>query len=187
VEDEVLEWILCDRDGDEVDSPCPKPVLSVGDWMWVKEAYQEFCPLWDGVWCGHGTEQGKASDHYMVYRADNPDGAFVWKGGVIYCNEWKLVDMPRRCARFFRQITGIKAERIADISEEDAVAEGFGLSMGFTTGGAMGLASARYMFSREWIRIHKGESWDRNDWVWAYTFAPGPPRPLPARTEYAGW
>jgi len=184
-EGQVLEWILCDEDGDEVDEPCPKPRANVGDRMYVKETYQEFCPMWNGAWCGHGDKEGMKRDHLIVYRASDPDGALLWDGEVIHCKGWKSsMMMPKRAARYFRLVLSVRGHRIQDISEEDAVAEGCGVSVGYTVGGAMGLASARYVYKNEWNKINGPGSWEENVWVWAYGFAVGSPKPLPALTEW---
>jgi len=184
-EGQVLEWILCDRHGDEVDAPCPQPRANVGDRIYVKETYQEFCPMWSGQWCGHGDQEGMKRDHYIVYRVSDPDGALVWNGEVIHCKGWRSSRfMHKRCARYFRLLTSVRAQRIQEITEEDAVAEGCTMMAGYTAGGAMGLASARYVYKKKWEEINGPGSWEQNAWVWAYGWAPGPPKPLPARTEW---
>ncbi len=191
---EVLEWILCDEDGDAVDAPCPKPVAKAGDRMFVREVYQEFCPLWDGAWCGHSSQEGMAQDHYIVYRASNPDGAFVWKGEVIHCEGWKVAKaMPKRCARFFRDMLGVEAQRVQDITVKDAIAEGCPeswvskwVSHEGCAKGVQDMFSPVEWYHTAWARLNGHESWDGNLWVWKYTWAHGPARPLPARTEYSG-
>ena len=54
-------------------------------------------------------------------------------------------------------IMDIRVERIQEISEEDAIAEGCQVSPG--------LASARQMFMLLWDKLHAkaGHSWEQND------------------------
>lgn len=191
----VLEWILCDGHGDEVDRPCPKPSAWVGDRMFVKETYQEFCPMWGGAWCGHAFEQDMARDHLLVYRASNPDGALAWDGDVIRCAKWRQANlMPKRCARLFRDVVGVQAQRVRDITVPQAIAEGCPKSWvdrWVRHEGApqdmVKLFSPIEWYHTAWVRINSRESWDQNHWVWAYTWAPGPPLPLLTPVDMVGW
>ena len=103
---------------------------SPGDWLWVRETWNDYCPLWDGGWCGHGTKEGIAKDHLVAYRADNPRGELnvtTSKGEIkkINCSKWKpSIYMPRWASRLTLEITDVRVERLQDISEEDALAEG---------------------------------------------------------------
>jgi hypothetical protein len=65
--------------------------------------------------------------------------------------------MPERAARHFIQITDVTAQRLNDITKEDAIAEGF-----------KGIAD----FQNTWITIHGFSSWPSNPFVWKYTFKP---------------
>jgi hypothetical protein len=77
------------------------------------------------------------------------------------------------------EVTGVKVERIQDISGEDAKAEGvfsgwsypddFVDSEGFMMSENRICDYAKYQFMDLWESIYPG-SWDRNDWVAAYTF-----------------
>lgn len=70
-----------------------------GDLLWVRESHRK-------ILSGY------------IYRA-NPDEAAAWPVG------WKpSIHMPKAAARIWLQTTAIRAERVADISEEDCIAEG---------------------------------------------------------------
>lgn len=79
---------------------------SVGDLLWVKESYRNrSVPYWQDD-MGHDCIQYKAD--YI-----NPKGSWT---SPIY--------MPKSAARIWLQITNIRVERLKDITEEDAIAEG---------------------------------------------------------------
>jgi hypothetical protein len=86
--------------------------------------------------------------------------------------------MPRWASRITLTVTEVRAQRVQDISEEDAMAEG--VESGQTSRGRMWKAygeepncwvdTPRMSFIRLWNSIHGPDAWDRNDWVAAYTF-----------------
>ena len=85
--------------------------------------------------------------------------------------------MPRWASRISLRVTGVKVERLQDISEDDAIAEGaLRLKSGryVTNKGEQyaGLAThcARDWFCDLWTSINGQASWDANPWVVAYSF-----------------
>ncbi len=84
------------------------------------------------------------------------------------------IHMPKWAARTWLEITGMKVERLQDISEEDAKAEGApayedGLDEPPPADGDYSW-SYRASFRKLWISIYGQESWDSNPWVFAYKF-----------------
>ena len=83
-----------------------RPRYEVGDHLWVKET--------------HRIEVSEDINHYaqpeqVFYRADMDDGG-----------KWRPpIHMPKWAARLWREVTRNRAQRLQDISEEDALAEGF--------------------------------------------------------------
>lgn len=72
------------------------------------------------------------------------------------------------------EITGVKCERLQDISEQDVTAEGCTRyfrpdGCGY---GAAALIDTRDYFCALWDSIHRqaGHGWERNEWVFVYTF-----------------
>lgn len=130
------------------EAPCPHGKPS--DRLWVREAFNT---------CG-----GKP-----FYRADgelHPD----WK--------WRQsMRMPRWASRITLEITAVRVERLRDISEEDAKAEGMSDVpyimdweqdiRGFGPG-----SITRPRFRHLWDRYNakRGHGWDTNPWVWVITF-----------------
>lgn len=83
--------------------------------------------------------------------------------------------MPRWASRIALEITGVRVERLQDISEEDAAAEGMSHYDGgwsSATAGPVGLfAGARAAFTLTWDAINgKRAPWASNPWVWVVSF-----------------
>lgn len=85
----------------------------IGDRLWVRETWA-MLPL-------------TTAPRKPIYRADCPD----WHAGYTIVNGrmfkgWKpSIHMPRWAARIVDDITDVWVERLLDISEEDAIKEGF--------------------------------------------------------------
>ena len=98
--------------------------------------------------------------------------------------------MPRKASRIDLEITEIRVQRLNDISEDDAKAEGLN---GLTRDGKLvkcgipdsdGLPGtdntgwpwdeweidARKAYKRLWEKINGPRSWDENPWVWVINF-----------------
>ena len=121
-----------------------------GDQLWVRETWAE------------GIHQMADVDHW-AYAADH-FGVQQRLG-----ERWKpSIHMPRAASRITLEITEVRVERLGDISEADAWAEGIDqaevLSMGCTYGASVAAYSAL------WERINGPGSWDLNPWVWALDF-----------------
>lgn len=81
--------------------------------------------------------------------------------------------MPRFASRITLEITEVRVQRLQDITEEDALAEGIPLGPipGFPeVRGDQIFNNARAGYCQLWDSIHGDGSWDLNPWVWALTF-----------------
>ena len=85
--------------------------------------------------------------------------------------------MPRWASRITLEITGVRVERLQDISEADALAEGVtpkwepgcsGRLMEAFSGFSFRPAASAY--ADLWEQINGPGSWDANPWVWAVEF-----------------
>lgn len=145
-----------DSDKDEVTSP-----YQPGQRLWVKEAYSE-----DGM-------------HFYPHLAATykADGGIEIEDGKAYSPEskswhrfqWKSpLFMPRWASRLTLEVTEVRVERLQEISEKDAKAEGCS-SRSYRDG--RGDESARLEYRRNWESINgKKHPWESNPWVWAITF-----------------
>jgi hypothetical protein len=116
-----------------------------------------------------------------------PDGADEFEARMErseyltrYWRQWRpSIHMPKWAARIWLEITGVRVERLQDISEEDAKAEG--VHQFPDTGrwkdyvperGAplLSHATARDSFFSLWEAINGTASLAANPWVWALTF-----------------
>lgn len=84
--------------------------------------------------------------------------------------------MPKKYCRLRLEITGVRVERVQDISEEDARAEGCEMDGQFPKeqphpqGGRVGWDDAREWYSDLWEKINGANSWEKNPWVWVISF-----------------
>lgn len=159
------------------DLKCPYPV---GRILWVREAWAVMRVDYTSLgWEGEGiveldSYKSKPADrpgecYYPVYRADGyePCESESWRTPLF---------MPRWASRISLKVTAVKAERLQDITEEDAVAEGYEAHRAHRDYAMMHYhpyaATARDNFSYSWDTINKdkGWGWSENPYVWAVTF-----------------
>lgn len=123
---------------------CPYGV--VGDRLWVRET-------WASLSAGNRPP--------FVYRADG-DGERVRVDAP-----WRpSIHMPRWASRITLEITDVRVQRLQEISDEDARAEGWPGN----PEPPYGCHHPRLWFRNLWKDIHDCGAWERNDWVWALTF-----------------
>lgn len=160
----------------------PQPSYAGGAWKWnghslqrghVSKAVLAKCPWqvgdrifvqeeWSTVIIGES--MGYNAGEMVIYR-DASDLDVKWEPAK---------SMPSRIARTWLEITEIRAQRILDISADDAVAEGVECHWddGVPYYGPLnvGHAHAPYEFFILWDSIYGQGAASLNPWVWAYTF-----------------
>lgn len=131
-----------------------------GDRLWVREAY-----------CFQSYSEGIA---LLTYHADSPpvvypapmeDGRPEQKEGPH-----PSIHMPRWSCRIVLEIVSVRVERLNEISEQDAIAEGVD---GHDSAGALltgWYEKPRKAFQRLWEQINGNGSWEQNPWVWVIEF-----------------
>ncbi|USD22121.1 hypothetical protein MJO52_03020 [Microbulbifer variabilis] len=149
------------------DIPCPlgKP----DDRLWVRETH-------------HLSHQKK-----VTYRADYPFNPFNEDECGEDCSmvgeKWRpSIHMPRWASRITLEITAIRIQRIQNISEEDAIAEGV-LNSTLQAPPTKTVMyhcgpwptpicgeSARDAYGALWESTYGKDSWDQNPWVWVIEF-----------------
>ena len=158
------------------------PYGKVGDVLWVRESCCYV--LRDHA---HDLLEGSRDNNQWVYKTSvHPDWMIYAK--VKYGYKWKpSIHMPRAACRLLLEITDIKVERLHDITEEDAIAEGIlsrtnpsvnSFSKPFLTyydyvnGGfaTFGQTTAIESFRSLWHSINGAQSWKDNPWVWVIKF-----------------
>lgn len=136
-----------------IDVSCPlgKP----GDQLWVRE-----------TWNKHGG--------LLTYRADHDWIEEMRKATVCPAKWVPSIHMPRWASRINLLITGVRVERLRDISQEDAQAEGMELTgwrPTYSDPDSGGEYETPYdNFAELWISIYGEESWQANPWVWVIEF-----------------
>jgi hypothetical protein len=86
--------------------------------------------------------------------------------------------LPKVAARIWLQVASVRVERLQDISEEDAKAEGIEAKetklgpsyIDYNTGFCNGLLTAKECFRTLWQSINGGDSWQGNPWVWVISY-----------------
>ena len=134
---------------EEGDVSFASPYGGRGDRLWVREAHWWFKDEHDPV---TGYFPPKLTIEDVEYRADGDDGRKVWRPSI---------HMPRWASRITLEITRVRVERLQDISEADAVAEGV-----YTDPACPAYDGYRTL----WEQINGSGSWDLNPWVWVVEF-----------------
>jgi hypothetical protein len=81
------------------------------------------------------------------------------------------IHMPRWASRLTLRITDVRVQRLQEISEADARAEGAPLELRLLDSVRLGAtASHTGGFERLWESIHGPDSWAANPWVWVIEF-----------------
>lgn len=87
---------------------------------------------------------------------------------------WKKMPsifMPHEASRIKLLVKDIRVERLQDISEEDAIAEGMNLRYEKDGDGLVMYDNRnKEAYEELWDSIYGNGSWDRNPWVWVIMF-----------------
>jgi hypothetical protein len=139
------------------------PFGKVGERLWVRETWQ---PLWAEAETPppHGL---KSPEGWSIgYPAT--DGIEDWyhpdHGLVNRCKS--STQMPRWASRILLEIVSVRVERLQDISDEDAKAEG-AEEAGHTSRNSEFYKAG---FCLRWSKIYSPRLWNSNPWVWVVDF-----------------
>jgi hypothetical protein len=158
------------------------PYGQPGDQIWVRETFFAF-----GRWETRYSEKKKRDEWHFIdmtlecdrayqFAADNPDLPLAKDRGLTP-GWWKrpAIFMPRAACRITLENASVRVERLQDISEDDAIAEGVDGPM---CAAAVGRAPSRFNllpaaihgYSHLWESLNGAGSWDANPWVWVVEF-----------------
>ncbi|TGB34866.1 hypothetical protein [Burkholderia thailandensis] len=154
------------RTGDCLTCPHGQP----GDRLWVRETYAYVGPGSGSDLPSYVEERQKPENHKPAncwYRASGEEN-IIWTPSI---------HMPRWASRITLEVTGVRAERLQDISEADAIAEGIdktaaGFWSTYCQSDVDGTYSPRLSYQCLWNSINaaRGFGWDANPWVWIMEF-----------------
>ena len=155
------EWLFC---------PYGKP----GDRLWVRETGWQPCEPTPRAW-----REGADTWPKYVYDADgisedeaNDNRKWGWR-------RRSAIHMPRWASRITLEITDVRVQRLQDIDEHDAIAEGCTDRATETHPdderlkiecGYFPPSSHERAFRLLWESINGAGSWDANPWVWRVEF-----------------
>jgi hypothetical protein len=162
------------------------------DRLWVRETWTE-CVDVDAVFCPELMRYKTTYPDrpYMIPPNDGGRNYVIWRadGETEFCDadgfsgefadkeskgRWRpSIHMPRWASRITLEVTGVRVERLQDISEEDAIAEG--IDMRSLCGCQDGCSQCDDRTPQEtyrdlWETINGPGSWAANPWVWVVEF-----------------
>lgn len=164
-----------------------------GDLLWVRERFRKYywqdenqSTDWENPIIDYAADNPenilqKDGDGFQMYNKDGSEKYITWKPSI---------HMPKSAARIWLKVIQIKVERLQDIKEEDAIAEGVKFSKStigncyynYITGGYNKTTTAYHSFRTLWQSINGKDSWNANPWVWVIKFEvvskTGKPTPL---------
>ena len=127
----------------------------------LDEGAMRCCPYGvpgDRLWVRETWFQGYAT----VYRADYPGDQAGPSGDPA--DKWRpSIHMPRWASRITLEVTGVRVERVQDISIGDAYAEGI-------SDGNWLSPVEKFILLWDGIYAKRGYSWESNAWVWVVEF-----------------
>lgn len=137
------------------------PYGQPGDRLWVRETHAKIIGQ-SGTWI--------ETDYRATYTHGDRLGDLIGKE-----KKWtSAIQMPRDASRILLEVTDVRVERLQDISEADAQAEGIvrqrdnGFGLADTT--HYHSADPRMSYWSLWEAINGTRSVEANPWVWAVSF-----------------
>lgn len=163
------------------------PYGQPGDVLWVRETYYAY-----GWWVKNGkTKTGKQKRKFIDFTIEDKDGKYHYEDSMpsniedsrIYNKiGWykrPSLFMPKEACRLFLKVKAVRVERLQDVSQQDAIAEGIKATgaksqinrfyKNYLKIGYMDLKPIA-SFKSLWQSINGHESWQANPWVWVVEF-----------------
>ena len=139
-----------------------KPQYQPGDILYVRETWERF-----ECWNCEGDERGNCTNEPKKSVLDKTCGCYMYRATNEISGDAKWhpsIHMPKEAARIWLKVTNVRAERLQDITEDGAEAEG-----------CFDYTSTALGFPDVWdSTIKKSDldryGWDANPWVWVIEF-----------------
>lgn len=174
-----------------IDGEYFKSLYKPQDILWVRETWRPLSATTSFWEFGESVEVEDGCE--FQYKADS---AITWRDGflpkenefysteIIHSNKWRSSSaMPKEASRIFLRVTDVRVERLQDITEQDAIAEGFaGVECEHSNGlpctdcyNSGWIEPPQVDFIYVWNSTIKKSNmgkcgWDANPWVWVYEF-----------------
>lgn len=176
----LFHWFLGERRSLNEINPIPVrcPYGAPGDWLWVRETWQALQPLKDIPLEIINPRPGICA---LAYEADEGERFEKYKtfGSKLYQGPWRSpLFMPRWASRITLELTGVRVERVQEISEADAIAEGIERINDHPhwawkdyTGNGQDLSPIMsYQSLWDSLNARRGYPWASNPYVWVLEF-----------------
>lgn len=178
--------------GKLVPIPANCPYGKPGERLWVRETFMDL----RGTGVEHRPDPYGPLQRY-AYGADTLPGSYGDEARKDFGLKWKpSIHMPRAASRILLEITEVRVERLQDISEEQAQAEGiipvpkttedshqFWRNYHLSGDGTFCVRTPKESFKSLWCHVAGGsfpkgeaaykaspQNWDANPWVWVVEF-----------------
>lgn len=141
----------------------------IGDRLYVREAWRTESRAYDDL-----APSDMGGEETVIYEADSD-----WKANKTVGRLRQGMHMPRWASRLTLTVTDVRVQRLQEITEADAIAEGCPVS---TVPGTIGhplcqlgfneMGTPIFWFRKLWngLNAARGHGWDVNPWVVAVTF-----------------
>jgi hypothetical protein len=126
------------------------------EWIDVPAPMVDDGELFDRLW------QQSTDDAIKVF---GDQDRYEWEPGKSPCRWRPSIHMPRWASRILLEITDVRIQRLQDITEKDAEAEGVKNSL-HLHGGRFAVEN----FAHLWEILHGDDSWHKNPFVWVISF-----------------
>lgn len=151
---------------------------AIGDRLWVREAFSlDFGGGHSiggtGEW--HYSLEFRAGGSRDLYFSGDCEQDPYERLADTQVGDWRQsIHMPRWASRLTLIVTDVRVQRLWEITEDDAVAEGCGHDSDgwrdYQMPGTQCCATARDSYRTLWNSLHGSEAWEANPWVVAISF-----------------
>ena len=171
--DNLAENVYCARCGYPL-VPERRAPYQLGDILYVRETWERF-----ECWNCEGDERGNCPKEPKKSVLDKTCGCYMYRATDEISGDAKWhpsIHMPKEAARIWLKVTDVSVERLQNITEDGAKAEGANWKNGKNVGWEEKMwRTAIERFAKIWdSTIKKSDldryGWNANPWVWVIEF-----------------